>query len=65
MAHSYISALYHCVFSTKERRKSITDDLKERLWPYMGGIARENKMKALAVGELKITCICYSPFRPP
>jgi REP element-mobilizing transposase RayT len=24
--------------------------LRERLWPYLGGIARENKMKALAVG---------------
>ncbi len=24
--------------------------LRERLWPYLGGIARENKMKALAIG---------------
>ena len=53
MAHSYISALFHCVFSTKERRKLITDDLQERLWPYMGGIARENKMKALAIGGIE------------
>ena|SRR2546428_3657288 len=39
----------HCVFSTKERRRSITKDLQKRLWPYIGGIAREHKMKALAV----------------
>ena len=50
MAHTYCSALFHCVFSTKERRRAIAPDLQERLWAYMGGIARENEMKALAVG---------------
>jgi REP element-mobilizing transposase RayT len=25
-------------------------ELEERLWPYLGGIARENRMKALAIG---------------
>lgn len=40
----------HYVFSTKDRSKIITPELKERLWPYMGGIARENKMRALTVG---------------
>lgn len=53
MAHSYISALYHCVFSTKERRKTITKELQERLWPYMGGIARENNMRALEIGGVE------------
>ena len=50
MAHSYTSCLVHAVFSTKNRHKIITPDLKERLWPFMGGIARKNNMKALAVG---------------
>jgi REP element-mobilizing transposase RayT len=50
MAHTYCSSLFHCVFSTKERRKIIAPDVQSRLWPYMGGIAREHKMKALAVG---------------
>ena len=40
----------HYVFSTKERRNTLSADLRERLWPYLGGIARENGMKALAVG---------------
>lgn len=53
MSHSYISSLFHCVFSTKERRKTISNDLEERLWKYMGGIARENKMKALQVGGVE------------
>jgi putative transposase len=53
MAHSYVSALFHCVFSTKDRQKTITDDLQERLWPYMGGIARENKMRAISIGGVE------------
>jgi putative transposase len=53
VAHSYVSALFHCVFSTKERQKVITDDLERHLWPYMGGIARENKMRALSIGGIE------------
>jgi REP element-mobilizing transposase RayT len=53
MAHSYICVNIHYVFSTKHRRKIITPELQERLWPYMGGIARENKMKALAIGGIE------------
>ena len=41
---SYISSHFHCVFSTKERRPFITPELRERLWPFLGGIARQNKM---------------------
>jgi REP element-mobilizing transposase RayT len=40
----------HCVFSTKERRRLINPELQQRLYPYLGGIARENKMKALSIG---------------
>ena len=50
MAHSYITNLMHCTFSTKERFPFIDAELESRLWPYIGGIARENKMKALAIG---------------
>jgi REP element-mobilizing transposase RayT len=53
MAHSYTSALFHCVFSTKERRRTIDADLQPRLWSYMGGIARANSMKALAIGGVE------------
>ncbi len=48
--HSFVSCLIHCVWATKERRPVIQTDLQQRLWPYLGGIARENKMKALVVG---------------
>jgi REP element-mobilizing transposase RayT len=46
----YVSAYFHCVFSTKERRPLITPDLRGRLWPFLGGIARQNKMTALEIG---------------
>jgi putative transposase len=48
--HSFSSCLMHCVFATKERRPLIVPALQSRLWPYLGGIARENGMKALEVG---------------
>lgn len=48
--HSFNSILVHCVWSTKRREPLLTSDLRGRLWPYLGGIARENKMKALAIG---------------
>ena len=51
--HSFVSCLMHVVFSTKERRPRITSEIQERLWPYLGGIARENKMKALKVGGVE------------
>jgi putative transposase len=47
---SYVSSYHHCVFSTKERRPLITPALRERLWPFLGGIARQNKMKAIEIG---------------
>lgn len=53
MSHSYVSQLMHCVFSTKERRPFITPSLQERLFPYIGGIARKNKMKLISAGGVE------------
>src|SRR5579859_1651118 len=50
---SYVSSYYHFVFSTKERRRLITPQLRERLWPFLGGIARQNKIKAIEVGGIE------------
>jgi REP element-mobilizing transposase RayT len=52
MPHTYCSSLYHCVFSTKERRKIIRPDVQGRLWAYMGGIARGLEIKALEIGGM-------------
>ena len=50
---SYVSSYYHCAFSTKERRRIITPVLATRLWPFMGGIARNHKMKAIEIGGVE------------
>ncbi len=48
--HSFTSSLHHCVFATKERETWLTPEIRDRLWPSLGGIARENGMKALEIG---------------
>jgi putative transposase len=50
MPHSYVQCHLHCVFSTKGRRNLIPADVQPRLWAYIGGIARENAMTAVAIG---------------
>ena len=54
--HARTSILVHCVFTTKNREASIAPEMQPRLWSYMGGIARANKMKALAVGGVADHC---------
>ena len=49
---SYVSSYFHCVFSTKERHPMIPPELRDRLWPFLGGIARQNQMKAIEVGGM-------------
>jgi putative transposase len=52
MSHTYVSGLFHCVFSTKARRGLIPPARQPDLWSYLGGIARKNGFKALAVGGI-------------
>jgi putative transposase len=40
------------VFSTKEREHLIAESMKRKLWAYIGGIARANQFKTLAVGGM-------------
>jgi len=47
---SHTSLLFHCVFATKGRRPLIKDEIQTRLWAYMGGVAKTNAFKAIAVG---------------
>jgi REP element-mobilizing transposase RayT len=51
--HSYSSSLFHCVFSAKERRNLIVSKIRERLWAFLGGTARELGMKVLIVGGIE------------
>ena len=47
--HSFVSVHIHCIWSTKNREPLLSPGLRERLCPYLGGIARENKMQAIAI----------------
>jgi putative transposase len=48
--HSFTSCLIHCVWTTKNRERALNHDLRQRLWRYLGGIAKQNKIKAVAIG---------------
>jgi putative transposase len=50
MSHSHTCCLVHVVFATTERQPMIRQDVQEVLHRYMGGIARENGIQALAIG---------------
>jgi len=50
MAHSFVSSVFHIVFSTKQRMQLIRPDHQSRLWNYLAGIARNHGMQMLAVG---------------
>jgi hypothetical protein len=43
---SYISSDFPCDFSTEDRRRLIAPPLRERLWPFFRGIARQNELEA-------------------
>jgi putative transposase len=50
MASTFISMNIHYVFSTKNRQNLIDKEIRHRLWAYMGGVARQYNMVALAIG---------------
>jgi REP element-mobilizing transposase RayT len=50
---SYTSLLYHVVFSTKERRPWLSEDVLSRVCEYAGGILRELGGKMIAAGGAK------------
>jgi putative transposase len=53
MSHSYSSNRIDLVFSTKNREKQITEELQLKLWPYMAGIAKNHRSKAIKIGGVE------------
>lgn len=51
MPSTHTSLHYHIVFSTKERFPLITDDWKERLHAYLGGIVKNLDGVPLSIGR--------------
>src|SRR6516164_11697575 len=50
MANTFSCLNIHCVFSTKQRVPVLNPDIRERLWPYLGGIAKQNGMIPKCIG---------------
>ena len=40
MARSYTNLIYHIIFTTKDRRPTITTEREQRLYAYIGGVIR-------------------------
>ena len=53
MANTYASLNYHLVFSTKNRFPWLRLEIEQRVWSYIGGIARKHRMTALQVGGVE------------
>jgi putative transposase len=53
MANTYSSVFYHIVFSTKQRRDFINQEIENRVWAYVGGVARKHKLTALQIGGIE------------
>ena len=50
MGSTLTNLLYHIVFSTQDRRPSLTADLRPDLYAYLGGILRNHGCTLLATG---------------
>lgn len=53
MPGTYSQLLLHIVFSTKHREPHITPALAERLYPFIGGIVRDEKGTLLGIGGIE------------
>ncbi len=50
MAKTYTKLMYHIVFSTKERMPLITGEIRDQLYPYLGGVIRGEKGSLMEIG---------------
>ena len=50
MAKTYTKLIYHIVFSTKERAPLITEEIRDRLYEYFGGVIRGERGSVLEIG---------------
>lgn len=53
MANTYSSLFYHVVFSTKHRQRFIHREIENRVWSYIGGVARTHNLTAVQVGGIE------------
>lgn len=64
MPQSYTNLIYHIVYSTKNREPLITDNLKPRLYEYIGGMIRKRGGICLAIGGMSDHVHILTKLRP-
>lgn len=64
MPQSYTNLIYHIVFSTKNRKPLITENVKVRLYDYVGGTIRKQGGIALAIGGMSDHIHVLAKLRP-
>ncbi|MEZ5344471.1 MAG: IS200/IS605 family transposase [Pyrinomonadaceae bacterium] len=52
MSHTYTNLITHNVFSTKDRRRLIGDEIKSELHAYLGGLVKELKGKPIKINGM-------------
>ena len=50
--HTYFSAFYHIVFSTKEREPLLRDDVRVRTQQYIIGFSNKHKVRVMAINGM-------------
>ena len=52
MANTFHALNLHCIFCTKNRAPFLTPEIQVRLWPLMGGIARQSHIAPRCIGGM-------------
>ena len=53
MSHTYQHNPVHIVFSTKDRRKLIPEESKARLWAYLAGVCKKQRIFVHEIGGME------------
>jgi len=53
VSHTYAQNVIHVVFSTKDRRKSISPDFQPKVWAYSAGICKKHGIFVHAIGGVE------------
>jgi putative transposase len=53
VSHTYAQNVIHVVFSTKDRRKLMSEEFRPRMWAYTAGICKKFDILAHAVGGME------------
>lgn len=64
MSGHYTSLFYHVIFSTRGRQPWLTKEIREELYPYLGGILVRHRCVLLAIGGIEDHVHLLGSFSP-